>query len=423
MAEWTDIAGLEWTDLASPEWEGDLSVAVPDCPGLTAASQVAGVQVDCIQNVTGALTILAATKEASIQIDCDVALGALVDTLTVTANEPTIRIDSSVQAAAIPLSLAVLAHTAGAAMIVGQTLIQMTMSMKNPFLDIVSQIDMAAPFELTITALEPDHVGVVSIVEVTDSPALTATVLTHDIVITDVTVEPAALSLVATSQEPESVSISPSVVMTAPIAMTAAMKEATVQSVSMAALEAPIAVALTPKEPALVSGTTVVTVGSAMSLSATPKAASVHHDNRVVMGQVIPIKATAKDPSFIISPSVSVSAPLVMSLAVLAHGTQFNQDVELSSPPALALAAKEPQSVNLSSSPPSDVISVTITVMDATVSISVSHEEEASLLITATIKAPTYMGPTQAEALIINSYITTEKVIESDIDIRMYAYG
>jgi len=211
--------------------------------------------------------------------------------------------------------------------------------------------------------------------------------------------------------------------MTAPIAMTAAMKEATVQSVSMAALEAPIAVALTPKEPALVSGATVVTLGSVLSLSATPKDASVHHDNRVVMGQVIPIKATAKDPSFIISPSVSVSAPLVMSLAVLGHGTQFNQDVEMSSPPALALTAKEPQSVNLSSFPPADVIGVTITVMDATVSISVSHEEEASLLITATIKAPTYMGPTQAEALIINSYITIEKVIESDIDIRMYAYG
>jgi len=211
--------------------------------------------------------------------------------------------------------------------------------------------------------------------------------------------------------------------MTAPIAMTAAMKEATVQSVSMAALEAPIAVALTPKEPALVSGSTVVTVGSALSLSVTPKAASFRHDSRVVMGQVIPIRATAKDPSLIISPSVSVSAPLVMSLAVLGHGTQFNQDVELASPPALALAAKEPQSVNLSSSPPSDVISVTITVMDATVSIDVSPEVEAPLSVQVTVKGPTYFGPPQAEALIINSYITTEKVIESDIDIRMYAYG
>jgi len=133
--------------------------------------------------------------------------------------------------------------------------------------------------------------------------------------------------------------------------------------------------------------------------------------------------AAAKAPSFIISPSVSVSAPLVMSLAVLGHGTQFNQDVELSSPPALALAAKEPQNVNLSSSPPADVIGVTITVMDATVSIDVSHEEGEPLLITATIKSPGYIGPTQAEALIINSYITIEKVVESDIDIRMYAYG
>ena len=127
MAEWTDIAGLEWTDLASPEWEGDLSVAVPDCPGLTAVSQEVGVQVDCIQNVTGVLTILAVTNEASLQIDCDVNLGALVDTLTVTAKESGVQIDAAVQAAAIPLSLAVLAHTAGAAMIVGQTLIQMTM--------------------------------------------------------------------------------------------------------------------------------------------------------------------------------------------------------------------------------------------------------------------------------------------------------
>ena len=423
MAEWTDIAGLEWTDLASPEWEGDLSVAVPDCPGLTAASQDVVVQVDCIQSIAGALTLQAATLEASLQIDCDVTLGALVDTLTITAKESGVQIDATVQAEAIPLSLAVLAHTAGAAMIVGQTLIQMTMSMKNPFLGIVSQIDMAAPFELTITALDPDHVGVVSMAEVTDPPSITATVLDHAVTVTDVTVEPAALSLVVTSQEPESVSISPSLVMTAPIAMTAGMKAATVESVSMVVLEAPIAVALTPKEPALVSGTTVVTVGSALSLSATPKAASIHHDNRVVMGQVIPIKTTAKEPSFIISPSVSVSAPLVMSLAVLGHGTQFNQDVELPSPPTLALTAQDIEAVNLSSFPPADVIGVTITVMDATVSISVSHEEEASLLITATIKAPTYMGPTQAEALIINSYITIEKVIESDIDIRMYAYG
>ena len=424
MAEWTDIAGLEWTDLAAPEWEGDLSAAVPDCPGLTAASQDAVVQVDCIQSVTAALTIQAAAKEPSVQIDCAVTLGAPVGTITVTAQEPTFVINSThAEPAALSLSLAVLSHVADAAMIVGQTLIQMTMVMKAVALSVVSEIEVDAPFELTITALEPDHVGVVSIAEVTDPPALTAAVLSHDVVITNVTVEPAALSLAVTSKEPESIGISPGIVLTAPIAMTATMKEATVQTVSMATLTAPVAISLTPKEPALVSGATIVTLGSALSLSATPKAASVRHDNRAVIGQVIRMTAAAKAPSFIISPSVSVSAPLVMSLAVLGHGTQFNQDVELSSPPALALAAKEPQNVNLSSSPPADVIGVTITVMDATVSIDVSHEEGEPLLITATIKSPGYIGPTQAEALIINSYITIEKVVESDIDIRMYAYG
>jgi len=424
MAEWTDIAGLEWTDLASPEWEGDLSVTVGDCPALAATAKDAVVRIDCIQNVTAALTIQAAAKEPSVQIDCAVTLGAPVGTLTVAAQEPALNISSShTEPAAISLSLAVLSHVGDVAWIVGQTLLQLTMIMKTPFLSIVSDVQVDAALELTAAMLEPDHVGVVSIAEVTDPPALTAAVLSHDVVITNVTVEPAALPLVVTPKEPESISISLAVVMTAPIAMTAAIKAATVQTVSMAALSAPIAIALTPKEPALVSGATHVILGSAMSLSVTPKAASVHHDNRAVMGQVIPIKATAKAPSLIISPSVSVSAPLVMSLAVLGHGTQFNQDVELSSPPTLALAAQEPQGINLSSSPPADVIGVTITVQDATVSISVSHEEEASLLITASIKSPTYMGPTQAEGLIVNSYITIEKVIESDIDIRMYAYG
>lgn len=424
MVEWIDVEGQEWTDLLAPEWIGDLSVSVGESLALAITGPLdVIVQYNHTLSVTGAIPLLASMKEATVQVDCAVTLDAPIATLALAPKEATTKSDCTVTMAAAPsLSLAVLEHVADKTTRVDQTLIQMTMTVKNHALSITSEITQAAPIEMVLTPLEISHVGVVVVAEQDISPVIQTEIHEPGLIIDPVFDYPSAIPLTLTAKEP-GVVVSSLVTVAAPLVLSMTLKTSAPQAATQVLMPAPIPMALTAKEPVF-SAATVVQIGEALSLSLSPKTAAAHHDNRAVLGQAIPITAAMKPVSVSRSPVVSIPGPLSLTMAVRAAGTQFNHTEEI---PGLvgtmAMTMNEPAAVTISSAAVVLPIPLTFEPRDVIVSIDAEYDQSEPLEIVVAVLLPEYYGPNMPEVLVLDSFITREIVIESDLDIRMSEYG
>lgn len=424
MVEWIDVEGQEWTDLLAPEWIGDLSVSVGESLALAITGPLdVIVQYNHTLSVTSAIPLIASMKEATVQVDCAVTLDAPIATLALTPKEATTKSDCAVtMEAALSLAIVVLEHVADKTTRVDQTLIQMTMTVKNHALSITSEIAQEAPIELTLTPLEISHVGVVVVAEQDISPVIQTEIHEPSLIIDPVFDYPDALPLTLTVKDPGIV-INSLVTVAAPLALSMTLKTAAPQAATQVLMPAPIPMVLTAKEPVF-SAATVVQIGEALSLSLSPKTSAVHHDNRAVLGQVIPITAAMKPVSVRRSPVVSIPEPLSLTMTVRAAGTQFNHTEEI---PGLVgtmtMTMNEPADITISSAAVVLPIPLTLEPQDVVVSIDVEYDQSEPLEIVTVLLTPEYYGPRMPEVLILDSFITREIIIDSRIDTRMSVYG
>ena len=421
MAEWVD-SSREWTDLLAPEWEGDLSVSTEAAltMGITGPNDVV-VRVDCSVSLSSEfLTIGTVLKDATVRADTNVTVGGA---LALTASGPkdaalTIA-SAAIMGSAIAAALTVPAHVGSPATIIYPIKISITTNQKSVGLTITSDVPVAAVIGLTATALEPAHVGVISNVPVDAIEALTLTLLATDLTIDPVFVTPDCFSL-ALAQPAATPLVSSTISIRTPLTAAMTWHAATVRSDCTPAV-AVIPLVMTVNGYALSQSHVVP---AALALTATLKEPDLTFNRNVALSAIPALALAVKAPEIYRSGTVSPDA-ITLSLAVQAPDVACDY---LYSCGALIgtiiFTLNEPESIEWTASVVVAPVALSLGAQEAVIVVDCAHalDGPAGELV-VTFMAPEYFGPSMPEVLILNSYITLEKEIESDLDIRMSAYG